>query len=58
MHKSVGVQDFQIFSDRNLGGVEFPGHVRDQHTAVPLESFDDGTPALFVKHVSSLNRGL
>ena len=58
MHQAVGVQDFQIFSDRDLGGIEFPGHVRDQHTAIALQIFDNGPPAFFVEHVLSRNQGL
>ena len=53
MHQPMGVQNFQIFSDRDLGSVEFPGHVRDQHPAIALQDLDNGPPAFFVEHVSS-----
>ena len=47
----MSVQDLEIFADRDLGSVELPRHVRDQHTAVPFQNLDDGPPAFFVKHV-------
>jgi hypothetical protein len=56
MHQAVSMQDFEIFPDGDLGSVEFPGHVRDQHTAVPFQNFDDGPSAFFVEHVFSDTR--
>jgi hypothetical protein len=50
------VQDFEIFPDGDLGSVEFPGHVPDQHTAVPFQNFDDGPSAFFVEHAFSDTR--
>jgi hypothetical protein len=29
MDQTMGMQDFQIFSDRDLGSIELPGHVRN-----------------------------
>ena len=56
VHQSVGVQNLQIFADRDLGSIEFPGHVRDQYTAILIQDLDNGPPAFFVEHVSSANR--
>jgi len=51
MHHPVGMQDFQIFPDRDLGSIEFPGHIGHQHTTVPLQNLDNGSPSFFVEHV-------
>jgi hypothetical protein len=47
------VQNLQILPDGDLGGIEFPGHIRDQDAAVVVQDFNNGAAAFFVEHVSS-----
>src|SRR6266436_9145311 len=56
MHQPMSVQDLEILADGDLGGVELPRHVRDQHAAVPFQNLDNGPPAFFVEHVFSETR--
>ena len=49
----MGVKNLQIFPDRDLGSVELPGHLRDQHPAIAIKDLDNGPPAFLVEHVSS-----
>jgi ribosomal protein S30 len=49
----MGMQNFQIFADRDLGSVEFAGHVRDQYPAIVIKGLNNCPPAFFVEHVSS-----
>jgi hypothetical protein len=54
MDQSMGMQNFQILADRDLGSVEFAGHVRDQYPAIVIKGLNNCPPAFFVEHVSSV----
>jgi hypothetical protein len=51
MYQAVGMENFQVFADCDLGSIEFTGHVRDQHAALAIQDLDYCAPAFFVEHI-------
>jgi hypothetical protein len=48
MDESMGMQDFQILSDRNLRGFELAGEFCDQHSPVMVEHIENSPSTFFV----------
>ena len=45
------VQQFQVFTNRNLRGAEAPGKIGNQKTPIEFQCFENGAPTLFVQHL-------
>jgi hypothetical protein len=51
LRHSRGVQDFQVFSDGDLGGVELLRQVGYENPAIALQDVKNGATAFLVEHV-------
>lgn len=50
MDESVGMQNFEIFTNRNLGCFELPGQFGNENPALMVDQVEDGAAAFFVEH--------
>src|SRR5215469_14931410 len=50
VNQSVGMQDFEVFANRNLRGFEFAGKLGDQDSSLVVQQIDYGAATLFVEH--------
>jgi hypothetical protein len=46
----MGMKNFEIFTNGDLGSIEVAGQFAHKHAAVSIDRFQDCAAALFVKH--------
>jgi hypothetical protein len=52
VNQAVGMQAFEIFANRNLGGFETAGEVQHENPALSFENFENRSAPFFVEQRS------
>jgi hypothetical protein len=48
LQMTLFMQNLQVLANGDLGCPEMPGKFRDQHAAVTVKNFENGSPTFFV----------